>query len=1068
MSSKRKISSFTVIVSFLCVALAGIAFIPLLPIKLSPSRTLPKLSVRFDMPGNSARVIEMEVTSRLESMLARIKGVKEITSTSGNGWGQINVELDKHTNVDAARFEASTIVRQTWPDLPDGVSYPVLQMSRPDDKSARPFLSYTLNAAATPIFIQRFAENQIKPRLSTIQGIYRIQVSGATPIEWRLEYDNNQLTELGITVADIQTAISTYYNKEFLGIADISPNDPDRKWMRLALIPEVSEQGFDPQKISIKGKDGKLIRLDQILKVTRQEEEPQSYYRINGLNSIYLSIWAEETANQLQVAKKVKEEIQHIEEILPAGYEIHTSYDATEYIQEELDKIYVRTGLTILILLVFVLLITWNVRYLFLIVISLSINLCIAVIFYYLLGLEMQLYSLAGITISLSLVIDNTIVMTDHIRRRHNLAAFLSILAATLTTIGALVIIFFLDENIRLNLQDFAAVVIINLAVSLAIALFLVPALIDKMGLGHAKIVEKKSFWGFLRYIPVYFTRYYKAQIRFLCNWKKLSCVVLVLAFGLPVFMLPDKIELDDKKEYSHTDSVFVEKYNAFVKEDVWKEKIKPVIDKGLGGTLRLFVEKVYEGSYFTRNDETVLNITASMPNGTTLEQMNTLINRMEAFLSTHKEIRQFQTNIYNARQAGIDVYFTREAERSGFPYTLKSQVISKALELGGGSWGVWGLMDQGFSNDVREGAGSYRIEMFGYNYDELYEWAEKLRAELLTNRRIKDVLINSEFSWWKDDYQEFYFNLNKARMAQENIRPMELFASVSPVFGKDIYAGNILVENETENLKLSSRQSHEYDIWNMQYIPQRVGDKYYKLSELATVEKGQMPQQIAKENQQYKLCLQYEYIGSSNRGNKIQKETVKEFQKLLPMGYTAEVDRSFWSWDDSDNSQYLLLLLIIVIIFFTTSILFNSLKQPLAIIFVIPISYIGVFLTFYWFKLNFDQGGFASFVLLCGITVNASIYILNEYNQIRQRFPCMTPLRAYLKAWNAKITPISLTVISTILGFIPFMIGEDKEAFWFPLAAGTIGGLVMSIIGIFIYLPIFTVPKKSTKQTDN
>ena len=494
--------------------------------------------------------------------------------------------------------------------------------------------------------------------------------------------------------------------------------------------------------------------------------------------------------------------------------------------------------------------------------------------------------------------------------------------------------------------------------------------------------------------------------------------------------------------------------------EDVWKEKIKPVIDKSLGGTLRLFVEKVYEGSYFTRNDETVLNITASMPNGTTLEQMNTLINRMEAFLSTHKEIRQFQTNIYNARQAGIDVYFTREAERSGFPYTLKSQVISKALELGGGSWGVWGLMDQGFSNDVREGAGSYRIEMFGYNYDELYEWAEKLRAELLTNRRIKDVLINSEFSWWKDDYQEFYFNLDKARMAQENIRPMELFASVSPVFGKDIYAGNILVENESENLKLSSRQSHEYDIWNMQYVPQRVGDKYYKLSELATVEKGQMPQQIAKENQQYKLCLQYEYIGSSNRGNKIQKETVKEFQKQLPMGYTAEVDRAFWSWEDSDNSQYLLLLLIIVIIFFTTSILFNSLKQPLAIIFVIPISYIGVFLTFYWFKLNFDQGGFASFVLLCGITVNASIYILNEYNQIRRRFPCMTPLRAYLKAWNAKITPISLTVISTILGFIPFMIGEDKEAFWFPLAAGTIGGLIMSIIGIFIYLPIFTVPK--------
>ena len=66
--------------------------------------------------------------------------------------------------------------------------------------------------------------------------------------------------------------------------------------------------------------------------------------------------------------------------------------------------------------------------------------------------------------------------------------------------------------------------------------------------------------------------------------------------------------------------------------------------------------------------------------------------------------------------------------------------------------------------------------------------------------------------------------------------------------------------------------------------------------------------------------------------------------------------------------------------------IIFFIMLQPLAIIFVIPVSYIGVFLTFYWFRLNFDQGGFASFVLLCGITVNASIYILNEYNAIRRQ----------------------------------------------------------------------------------
>jgi multidrug efflux pump subunit AcrB len=73
-----------------------------------------------------------------------------------------------------------------------------------------------------------------------------------------------------------------------------------------------------------------------------------------------------------------------------------------------------------------------------------------------------------------------------------------------------------------------------------------------------------------------------------------------------------------------------------------------------------------------------------------------------------------------------------------------------------------------------------------------------------------------------------------------------------------------------------------------------------------------------------------------------------------------------------------------------------------------------------------------------------------------------MNPIKAYIKSWNIKIVPIFLTVISTILGFIPFMVGLGREAFWFPLAAGTIGGLVMSFAGIFLYLPLFLLKKKT------
>ena len=74
------------------------------------------------MPGTSARVVEMTATSKLEAMLARVKGIRGISSTSGNGWGSVSVNLDKHVDAAVARFEASTIIRQTWPELPDGVS----------------------------------------------------------------------------------------------------------------------------------------------------------------------------------------------------------------------------------------------------------------------------------------------------------------------------------------------------------------------------------------------------------------------------------------------------------------------------------------------------------------------------------------------------------------------------------------------------------------------------------------------------------------------------------------------------------------------------------------------------------------------------------------------------------------------------------------------------------------------------------------------------------------------------------------------------------------------------------
>lgn len=1070
----EKNRSFSIIVVFVCLLILGAILAPQLSVKLNPSRKYPVVNVSFNMWGQSARVIETEVTSKLEAMLMRINGVQDISSYSSNGYGNITMRLSEHADPDMARFEMATVVRQTWPSLPPGVSYPSIHMSGTTEEANYPFIRYTINAPISPILIQEYADNTIKTKLSELKGVDRVDVTGAGRMIYKLKYDFVQLQNYKVSLNDIKSAIQSYLNKEFLGTSKINDEENHEQWIGVAIISGNRNRPFDPSVIQVKNSDGTILYLDQLVKTSFEEEDASSFFRINGLNSIYLSVTAEDAANQLKLSNQVQQLMKEIGKSMPSGYELHLSYDAGEYIKAEMDKIYFRSGLTVLILLCFILLIYRNLKYSFLIIFSLIANIAIAVIFYYLLKIELQMFSLAGVTISLTLIIDNAIIMSDQIIQRGNKKAFMAILTATVTTIGALVIIFFMDEGIRLNLLDFAWVIIINLTVSLFTALFLVPALIEKLNIVKKKKMKRRKgrihrsniLARILSRIKdkrslVTFNRVYEKIILFMYRKKVWFIVVLVLSFGLPVFLLPDKIEKKTERGYFTISEAqglgfWGDLYNKTLGSPFYKETIKPVSDIALGGTMRLFAQKVRNGSYSSgERSETSLNVAATLPNGSTREQMNALIQKMENYIKQYPEVRQFETSIENGQRASIRILFVKKHQRSSFPHMLKSKLISKALELGGGSWGVYGLGD-GFNNEIKEQAGSSRIKLLGYSYDDLNALALAMKDSLMQYRRIKEVTIDSKFSWYKSDYTEFVFNLDKERLAQENILPVNLFQSLTPMFEKNVHAGDWINNNRIEPIQLFSEQISKLDIWNMENYPGKAGDKEYKLTEIATIEKAQVPQDIAKENQEYRLCLQYEYIGSYQQAWNVMERTIKSFNQTAPLGYKAESEVSRYWWDEGGGSQYWLLFIIIGIIFITTSILFNSLKQPLVIIFIIPISFIGIFLTFYLFNLNFDQGGFTAFILLAGISVNANIYVLNEFNNIRNTNPLISPIKAYIKAWNVKIRPIFLTIISTVLGFIPFMIGKHKEAFWFLLAAGTIGGLALSFIALFLFLPLF------------
>jgi multidrug efflux pump subunit AcrB len=1061
------LSTFTVNIIFVMLIIVGAAMIPLLSLQLNPTRYLPSLTISWSWPETPVRVVEQEVTTVLEGVLSTVTGVKKISSSTNNESGSITVEFDKNSDLRTKRFEVASLLRESRKRLPERVSFPVISMNMPSNQSGSAILSFQINGNASTSYIYTIVEEQIKPRISVIEGVYSVNIYGATPQEWELIYDQEKLSSIGISSSAIGSSINNYLLEKEIGGATETFEKGLTKRTYLTLTGN-NENLFRWDDIPVAKASGRIIHLTDVAKIKLKDQQPQSYYRINGLNTVNLTVSAGKNVNNIKVADAVKAEIEKIKKELPPGYSIRTSNDNTIFIKQEISKNIYRAILSVILLLLFVLLISREFRYLLIITISLIANIFIAFIFYYIFRLEMHLYSLAGLTVSFGIIINNTIVMTDHIRYHKNTKVGVSLLAATLTTIGALVVIFFLDEASKVTLSDFAAVVIINLSVSLAVALFFIPSLLEKIKLTpkfNALVIKRK------RKI-VRFSKFYLRSINFIIHHRIAFIILALFVFGLPVFYLPDSVPKDRRYDANDSDLTgFQKMYNKTLGNKKYVQDVKPVVNKALGGTFRLFSEKVKNSRfyYYGSTDEvqrTRLTVNIGLSEeGLTIDDLNTTCAGLENLLAGYNEIDMFTTSIYSAGNATVTISFKPEFDFSIFPFILKIKIEDYMNGIGSYHASVYGV-GKAFSNQVYSDyiRTTYSVIMKGYNYDELYGYANSVKNRLINSGkgRIKEVFLlgggtNSQYIFGgakKKSYRnrlemdKYYLTRSSSDVAYAYGEARRFSRSASPF--QTAYINGIMAP-----VSVKSLQSDNYDYWSFINAPLKThSGMAVKMKDFSSVTKEVTDNTISREDQQYVISVGFDFIGNYELGKMILDRNIDETASMLPLGYTAQSGSYSYSWDQKKTS-YWLIFLVILIIYFICSILLESFRQPLTVISLIPFSFIGVFLTFYFFNITPDEGVFAALILLCGIVVNATLYILNDFNSIRKQKPALPVRVAYLKAFNGKIIPIFLTKLSTIIGLIPFLLTGKDERFWFALAAGTIGGLVFSMIGLFVYQPI-------------
>lgn len=1052
----KHLSDFTVCLTMVIVMIAGAALLPRLDVGIKPPPRQGKtLTVSYSWRGVSAQVIEHGVTSVIEGVTSGVKGVESVSSESFFGRGKVYIHLKKTAEVSAVRFEIASMLRQIYPRLPEGVSYPSLSGGEVVNNSDRKnenvvLLTYNINADMSEENIIRYVEHAVMEPLNRLDGVKRVDVTGSRRQYMELSYNPRTLAEYGITPEGISEAIRSFTGRTDI-VGDIMRDAGGGHMVRQTLC--LSSSGVELSDIPVRTAAGQTVYLNTLVECRVKRAEPDRYYRINGQNTVNLNVMVNADDNLIFLSSAIRDEIRRIKSVLSDDVSLTLAYDAAEEERVEVYNLVSRSLLSLLILLVLVWVARREWRYLFIIASTLAASILLAVIAYYASGLRLHVFSMAGIAVSMGLIIDASIVMADHYGYYHDRRAFLAILAAMLTTMGSLVTVYFLPEAWQADLYDFSRIIVINLAASLVVSLLFVPALIGMMKYDSMR----ESRHGHVRRI-LKWNKVYLKYIMLTQRHKWIAGTLLVLAFGIPLFALPDHVGTDDAEE----NPWYCNLYNGTIGSRFVRQYCIEPLEVYVGGSLRMFVEAL-GARYRDEDEQPELFVRGQLPQGGTATELNHKVVMIESFLRQCDGIKRFTTRI-DGRGALIDVVFQDSCLTTSLPYMVENKVIGKLISIGGADWATYGVSRIGFSNSLNLQHRSNRIWITGYNFDRLNRYAGDIVRYVSGNSRVRDVIV--EIPGHEDSEDELYMKYGRERMALYGVEEGEAYSALAGML-QEKTVGEYDDGRGRMDVLLKPVTADAFDRWHIDNSYIKVAGRDVKVSDIMEVEERSAKKCIPKRNQEYVLAVAFNVLGSYSYIDSYVKETIGHFNSLLPMGYRCT--GNMYDRADDTSMPYWIIAVVVIIIFFICAILFESLRLSFAIVLTIPVSFIGLFVTFRMTDMDFGTGGFASMMMLAGIVVNSGIYIVSEYRMLlndagRRKLPYA---RIYIKAYNHKIIPVLLTVLSTVAGLVPFLLDGEEAQFWRSFAIGVCGGLLFSVFVIVFVMPLLLNLRPDNRKKD-
>ena len=391
------------------LAIGGVASGALMPVALFPDVAFPRVQLALDAGDRPAEQMAIEVTRPVEEAIRRVRGVRDVRSTTSRGSAEISVTFGWGADMAGALQEVNGAAGQILPQLPAGTRLSTRRM----DPTTFPILAFSLRShALSPGALHDLAEYQLRPMLSGVAGVARVDAQGGEIAEFHADVDPGRLRALDLSLADVATAVGRSVTIQAMG------HVTDHYKLYLLLADNQPDSVAAVRDIVLRAGAGGVVRLGDVASV-RLDHVPQ-WIRVNadGQNAVLLQVYQQPDGNSVQIAADVRQRLADYAPQMPAGVRIANWYDQTQLVTGAAagvrDAILIGIGLAGLVLFVFL----RNTRVILVALLVVPATLAITVLLLSVLGMSFNMMTLGGMAAAVGLVVDDVVVMLEHIMRR--------------------------------------------------------------------------------------------------------------------------------------------------------------------------------------------------------------------------------------------------------------------------------------------------------------------------------------------------------------------------------------------------------------------------------------------------------------------------------------------------------------------------------------------------------------------------------------------------------------------------------------------------------------------------